>query len=244
MDQQRNELPPPQSRFAEVSRRAFLKRTALAAGAAAFFPTLVACGSDADQFAAATTAAGPAAQSTSTAAPTTTTTSPPTTTATTAAPPVADIGTLPQGSEMVINFTYAATDGGGRVRNPYLAVWVEDADGELVNTIALWFQQTQKGIKYLNDLRRWIAVDGTQATVDTISSPTRTPGDYSLVWDGTTAAGEMVAAGEYYICIESAREHGPYSLIRESISIGDRDLRLALPDDGELNSASIDLAVA
>ena len=228
------------SRLAEVSRRAFLKKAALATGAVAFFPTLAACGSDADQFASTTTTVGIA---TSQALQATTTTTAPTTT--TAAPTTqAALAALPAGSEMVIRFSYAASSGGGRVRNPYVAVWLEDGDGELVKTVALWFLQTQKGTRWLSDLRRWTSIDGSSASVDTISSATRTPGDYAVVWDGTDTDGQMVAAGEYYVCIESAREHGPYSLIREAVTVANSDMTLALADDGELSGAQVELAVA
>lgn len=237
----------PTSRFVEVSRRAFLKKAALAAGAVAFFPSLAACGSDAEQFAATTIAAG---VTTSQASPSATTVTAETTTTaaettTTAAPTTqATSVSLPSGSEMVISFSYAASATGGRVRNPYIAVWLEDDNGELVNTVALWFLQTQKGLRWLSELRRWASVDGTSTTIDAISSATRTPGEYAVVWDGTDSAGEMVPSGNYFVCIESAREHGPYSLIREPVALANSDLTFALADDGELSSAQVTFSVA
>ena len=141
---------------------------------------------------------------------------------------------------MVVRFTYAAADS-ERVRNPYIAVWIEDAEGELVDTIALWFLQSQKGTRWLNELQRWSSVDGSSTTIDTVSSATRTPGDYALTWDLTDADGRPVPAGDYHVCIESAREHGPYSLIREQVTLGDGDVTTELPPDGELRDATIDL---
>ena len=113
-----------------------------------------------------------------------------------------------EGAELVVDFTYTAegTSGGG-VKNPYVAVWVEDRAGELVATIALWFLQSEKGPKWLSDLRRWATVDGSDATIDAISSATRRPGEYSVLWDGTDTDGNLVAQGDYYIAIESSREH-------------------------------------
>jgi len=141
---------------------------------------------------------------------------------------------------MLIAFTYAAS--GGRVRNPYVAVWVEDEAGELVDTVALWFKQSQKGLRWLSDLRRWYSVDGSSATVDTVSSATRTPGSYQVAWDVTDLDGNQVPAGQYYVCIEAAREHGPYSLIREAITLAEGMAATDLADDGELSAASVALA--
>lgn len=226
-----------ESRFEAVSRRAFLKRAA-AFGAVALFPGLAACGSDADQFAAGagttTTAAFGELTTAATQLPSTTQPLGITTSATPTGAPTAP------GTQMLITFSYvAAGDGLGRVRNPYVAVWVEDSDGELVDTISLWYLQTQKGARWLPDLRRWYAVDGGESTVDTISSATRTPGDYSLAWDATGLDGSSIEQGEYFVCIESAREHGPYSLIREPVVLNGEEFALELQDDGELTNATV-----
>ena len=233
--------PPPSSRYREVTRRLFLRRAAQAVGAAAVLPWLTSCGGDAEVFATTTTVPGDepqaqAAVSSSTAAPTTTSTTTSTTT-TTATP---DTGSVVAG-EAVIAFSYVAAETSGRVLNPYVAVWIEDSGGELVNTVALWFLQSQKGLRWLDDLRRWYSVDGTDQTIDQISSATRTPGDYTVVWDLTDDQGLPVVSGEYYICIEAAREHGPYSLIREPVTLSPDLGSVELTDDGELQNAVISL---
>lgn len=226
------------SRYAAVSRRAFLRRVA---GAGVVAVGVAACGhDDAAVFAEgggtgdteAPTTTGPTA---TTGAPTEvpTTTEPPTTTEA----PAAEIE-----GEMTVRFTYAAA--GSRVRNPYVAVWIEDADGALVDTIALWFLQSQKGMRWLDDLRRWSSVDGSSITIDTVSSATRTPGDYALTWDLTDVDGRPIAAGDYHVCIEAAREHGPYSLIRQEIVLGSGDVTIEPNPDGELSDATIDVVAA
>lgn len=225
-----------QSRFEEVSRRAFLKRST-ALGAAILAPSwlLAACSREGDAFASTTTAS--ITSTTTTAGASTTTAQETTSSAAT------ESTTIPSSAEMLISFSYTATSTQGQVKNPYVAVWVEDSQGELIATIALWFLQSQKGLKWLSDLRRWYSVDGSQQSVDTISSATRTPGDYAVVWDGTGPSGSPVAAGDYFVCIEAAREHGPYSLIREQMTIGREDFDLVLADDGELADASIAFVV-
>lgn len=145
---------------------------------------------------------------------------------------------IPADGEVVVRFTYAPSR--SHTANPYIAVWFEDAEGRWVDTIALWFMQNQEGLDYLSDLRRWFRVDGTRGTVDTISSATRRPGDYAVVWDGRAADGSPVMKGDYFVCIESAREDGPYSLIREPIQLRDEAFTSMLPDSGELVGAVVE----
>lgn len=213
------------SRFELVTRRAFLQRSAVL-GAAAIVPGLIAaaCSSDGTSF-TSTTAAGTSAASTTTTSET---------------PAVHDGDGFPTGAELAVDFTYAASSSGGPVRNPYVAVWVEDAGGSLVATIALWFLRNQKGLRWLSDLRRWYAVDGSSDTIDTVSSATRTPGDYSVVWKGVSIDGTPVPQGDYYICIEAAREHGPYSLIRAPLTIAAVSFAQELAADGELSNATVE----
>ena len=228
------------SRFARVSRRALLKGS-LSAGVLA--ATAVACGNqDSEVF------AGRVAE---TVAPTTTTTTAPfQTEPAVEAAPVSPPATLPDGvaaavlGEMVISFTYTQGEG-GRDENPYIAVWIEDAEGDLVETVALFYEQSRRGRRWIDHLDRWFTVDARKVAaggVDdstTISSATRPPGAYAVAWDGT-ADGVIMPAGDYYVCVESAREPGSaYGLIREPIRLDGTLAETALPDTGELSMASV-----
>lgn len=250
------------SRYAAVSRRAFLTGMMGAGAGVAALSLLTACGNgDAEAFSSSSTIAkstakstGPSSTSTTarattappatTAAPVATTAAPTTAAPTKAAPTTAAPTTAaPTGAtvrgELAVAFTYAAS--GGRVNNPYVAVWVENAAGELVDTIALWFLRGQKGTRWLPDLRRWYSVDGAQATIDTVSGATRTPGTYNLSWDLTDANGAAIRAGTYFLCIEGARERGPYSLVREQLTLGSGGVSAALPSNGEITNASVNV---
>lgn len=236
-------MPSEESRYEEISRRAFLKRGA-AVGIAVAIPSvfLAACGSDAATFSSAS-GAGTTTPTTGVAGAAGTTTTDPTTTSTNAL--AANGALLPVGAELVVDFTYeAGSTSRGGVKNPYVAVWVEDEAGELVATVALWFLQSRKGLEWLNDLRRWATVDGSDTTIDAISSATRAPGDYRVVWDGTSTGGERVPQGTYYLAIEAAREHGPYSLIREAVTLGDQAFSQTLEAEGELSNAAVSLVLA
>ena len=147
-----------------------------------------------------------------------------------------------------IDFTYAIADAGGPPpRNPYIAVWVENADGELVKTISLWLKAGKE--RYLDHMTRWYAAEvamqdgGVDEGLDAVTGATRVAGSYTVAWDGTGADGAPVAQGDYFICIEAAREHGPYELIREAFTLGAAGFEQALADNGELSAAKITLTV-
>lgn len=126
---------------------------------------------------------------------------------------------------------------GGMVRNPYVAVWVEDASGALVRTISLWHLQGGQD-RWLSELHRWYAASGG---VDTTSSATRAPGTYDLTWDLTGADGKAIPAGTYTLCVEASREHGPYSLVTGTVQLDDKAIAITqdLAGNGELSAVAI-----
>ena len=150
------------------------------------------------------------------------------------------------GFELEVKLEIANVDGGRRYRRPYVAVWIEDAQGYPVRTLALWVQKTGKGPRWIPDLKRWHKTDEIRQFDDerdlvaTLSEPTRKPGEYSLAWDGTDHRGELVAAGDYVISIESAREHGTYQLIREKVKLGGEPVQAKLKGNNEIKAASVD----
>lgn len=163
------------------------------------------------------------------------------------APDTAFTGTPAVEGEMVVAFTYTMATG-GKLENPYVAVWIEDQQELLIDTVALFFEQRRRGVRWLDHLDRWFDVDaeriaaGGLDTAATISSATREPGTYTVAWDGL-ADGAAVPAGRYYVCIESVREDGPYSLIREPFDLTGSLRETLLPDVGELSAASVRIDV-
>ncbi|MCP5024907.1 MAG: DUF2271 domain-containing protein [Actinomycetia bacterium] len=227
-----------------TSTRAKLTRTAVA-GAMLVVP--VACGTG-DEAAFSTASTGEATTPVDEAAPAaaapTTTVSPatvlpataPTTTVVSTTAPTTTVpsGVFPSGAELLVSFTYEPSSS-AQAERPYVAVWVEDTDGNLVDTISVWFQQGRKGTKWLRDLNQWYQASGGQDT--TMSGATRVAGDYTVAWDGTDTNGDPVAAGEYVLNIESAREHGPTSFTTGIIVVSDGGFTISLDDDGELSGA-------
>jgi hypothetical protein len=109
-----------------------------------------------------------------------------------------------------------------------------------VQTISLWYEQSGKGARWLNELRGWYAASGGSATT---SGATRAAGSYSVVWDGTDLDGNLVAQGDYVLYVEAAREHGPYEITSTPITIDGSGFTVALGDEGELTAVSATLTV-
>jgi thiamine biosynthesis lipoprotein len=146
-----------------------------------------------------------------------------------------------------VNFEISGPEGDARrYRRPYVAVWIEDKDGLTARTLALWLQTRQPGPRWHGDLKRWYRDDQVRRLaedsnlIETISRPTRPPGKYAMAWDGKDDQGKPLGQGTYTICIEAAREHGTYQLIRKEITIADKPFAEELKGNAEFKSASIE----
>lgn len=95
---------------------------------------------------------------------------------------------------------------------PYVAVWVETPKRKPVHTLAFWREQPD----WFKDLRQWWRKIGRKNTpnYDAATGATRKPGTYTLIWDGKLASGNILAAGEYVLHVESAREKGSREYVR------------------------------
>ncbi len=142
---------------------------------------------------------------------------------------------IPANGQVAIDFSFVPT-GAGAVKNPYIAVWVETADGTFVDTISLWYE-SGKNDRYLRDMRAWISASGD--TDRSMSSATRTPGAYSVVWDGNDSSGQKAPQGEYIFFIECARERGPYEVISQPMTIASAPTTATPADKGEIAKVSM-----
>ncbi|WP_291428752.1 DUF2271 domain-containing protein [Deinococcus sp.] len=145
------------------------------------------------------------------------------------------------GMALDINFT-VATKATGRVKRPFVAIWIEDEAGNTVRTLTVWVQQSRMNPRWLAELRRWTRENG--GMVATVSSATRNPGTYAVAWDGKTDKGAMATQGNYYVCIEAAREHGPYSLVREKVTVGTAAFKKTLGTNNDIEDSSVSFSKA
>jgi thiamine biosynthesis lipoprotein len=129
----------------------------------------------------------------------------------------------------------------GFTKRPYVAVWVENQDHAAVRTIAVWHGSD----RYLPELKSWYLkyrgmYETDKAALSTVSSATRSPGKYTLKWDGKDDQGNVVKPGTYIIKIEATREHGNYRLIRQELDLNGTPQHIDLPGNVEIASASLD----
>ncbi|MCD1597959.1 DUF2271 domain-containing protein [Rheinheimera aquimaris] len=122
---------------------------------------------------------------------------------------------------------------------PYVAVWVEDAQQQPVRLIALWVEKPD----WLKDLRRFWRKIGRSNTalVDAVSGATQKPGTYTLQWDGKDDNGEPLAAGQYQLLVEAAREQGGRSLRKHEFMLPAKGAVIDIAADGELGDITVRL---
>jgi hypothetical protein len=148
--------------------------------------------------------------------------------------------------ELVVTWTYEVTDSGRRLHNPYVGVWVEDSAGVPVRIVHFEYQQG-KGRKWLKDMKRWSKADaelvakGQQSTADTMTNATRSPGTYSVAWDGKDADGKLVPLGTYSVFVEAAREKGPYQFVKTDLTVGNKPLSKDGVGEGDLTAVKLQL---
>ena len=133
-----------------------------------------------------------------------------------------------------------------RAERPYLAIWIEDKDKFPVRTLAVLYREREA--RFLSELRAWYRADRLRAMAEgnevlgSISSATRAPGRYTFKWDMTDQQGKPVKPGSYTVCIEAAREHGTYQLMRQPLDLAAGDRQIQVPINGgiEITAASLD----
>ncbi len=129
----------------------------------------------------------------------------------------------------------------GFAKRPFAAVWVEDSNGVPVKTIALWYNKP----RWLRDLREWyrdnsVAYYNNPADYATTTSATRSPGTYTLKWDGKDDKGNVLKPGKYTIYIEVVREHGGYDLLHQEINCNETAQKYNLKGNAEIAGVAFD----
>jgi hypothetical protein len=125
----------------------------------------------------------------------------------------------------------------GRSHRPFVAVWVENKKKELVRNVALWYNKP----RWLHDLRQWFNKNSSGAkSPDGATGATRSPGKYTIKWDGKDNDGNDLKSGKYTLYIEAAREHGTYQIIKQEINLNQKQQHYDLEGGVEITSASID----
>lgn len=121
-------------------------------------------------------------------------------------------------------------------KRPYVAVWVDDASGNLVRGLALWGNKS----KYYGDLSTlWGHLHGNFDQLRSVTRATRAPGKYELVWDGLDNNTRPVPLGTYRITVETNQEHGSYGKQSGTIEIGQTPTSITLPATRNFDAVSV-----
>lgn len=115
---------------------------------------------------------------------------------------------------------------------PYIALWLEMADGGQVTQLAVWYDQKKKdngGSKWLKDLRQWWRKGGRDLAVplDAVTSATRAPGLHTLTYVGGKAPIDKLAPGDYTLFVEASREAGGREVVRLPLAWPPKEARSA-----------------
>lgn len=128
---------------------------------------------------------------------------------------------------------------GGRYRRPYVAFWIEDADGKAVRTIAVWGNSP----KWLPTMSGWWKHGkDDKELLKAVTKATRAPGKYELVWDGKDDAGKALPQGTYTVKLEVHREHGKDVTQTVKIECGAKDAKATMEKNAETEESTVTYA--
>jgi hypothetical protein len=154
-----------------------------------------------------------------------------------AKPAARDENPWPTGYQTAISLTLPRPVGGRRVRRPYVAIWIENAEGKPVRTITVWGAKP----RWLTTLSGWWKIARSDGSlVKTVTRATRSPGKYSVVWDGKDDRGKSVSQGTYTVRIEVHREHGKHVFQTGKLNCGTEPAKLTLEKNAETEATLIE----
>jgi len=121
-------------------------------------------------------------------------------------------------------------------RNPYVAVWVENADGKRVRTVAVWGNNP----RFVPDLSEWWKVAKQDAAwAATVTRATRMAGHYRIDWDGLDDKNAPLPPGTYTIYLEVNREFGDHRIQSGQIVCGNTPSQGSIPASSECEEAQL-----
>lgn len=130
---------------------------------------------------------------------------------------------------------------------PYVAIWLEKPDQSFVGNLAVWYDvklKNNEGTKWLKDMRQWWRKSGRELDmpVDGLSSATRAPGEHKISVALDKLPVKDLAAGEYQLVVEAAREVGGREMLRVPFQWPAKSAQnLKSKGEHELGSIALDL---
>lgn len=125
----------------------------------------------------------------------------------------------------------------GTYHRPYVAVWVENEQQQPVRLIEAWLDKPD----WIKDLRRfWRKLGRSEPQlVDARTGATKGPGSYKVRWDGKDEQGKAVAAGNYVLFVEAAREQGGRNLAKQAFTWDGSAVQIEIKASTELGKIKL-----
>lgn len=108
--------------------------------------------------------------------------------------------------------------GGANYERPYVAVWITDAQKQVVKTLLVLGPEARWRESNYIFWRRVERMD--LGAVSRVARTTRAPGRYEVSWDGRGDDGQVRPRGAYTLNVEASREHGGHSFVALPLSLG------------------------
>lgn len=130
---------------------------------------------------------------------------------------------------------------------PYVAAWIERGDQSVAANLLVWYDQKKRdkeGEKWLKDLRQWWRRGGRELSmpVDGVSGATRAAGEQKLNLGAGKNALANLAAGDYVLMVEAARESGGRELVKVPFQWPPKSAQTAKAQgSNELGAVSLEL---
>jgi hypothetical protein len=152
-----------------------------------------------------------------------------------------DAGAAPALSACVVRVTSHAPP--GEFANAYVcAIWIADAEGALVRTLAYYAGQRARYLVTYQSARAGAPVDATtHATINRSESKLagRDAVSHELSWALDDVRGELVTGAAYTLRIETSSDNGQGPLVDVPLQLDKGPLDVSLPDSGNLTGLSV-----
>lgn len=124
----------------------------------------------------------------------------------------------------------------GEYRRPYLAIWITDAERQVVRNLLLLGESR----RWAQENSRWWRQVGKRdrMMLDGFALATRRPGSYVVTWDGYDDYGRLTAEQPLVLHVEAAREYGGHDYQRIAIDTR-QPARERRPARGEIGAIDV-----
>jgi thiamine biosynthesis lipoprotein len=150
-------------------------------------------------------------------------------------PDVAAAAKWPAGFQVNVQVALKTHTGAREVYRPYVAVWIEDEQRQVVRTLTVWGQDE----RWQRRMGTWWRQIRDVGAPYSVTRATRAPGAYEVVWNGADDSGRRLPAGNYTVRVEICREHGGHVVAAASIACGAEPVTVTLAETAESAASTI-----